>query len=202
MLRVEVFFFEGLWWGTAQHSRYNPMVWKTICWSSSGPTSRSIYTLLNQTCLLDAPPPPLLLLLLWHTHTHNTHCQASFQTQMSLSYFLLLSWLLCIWLWSPLNVSQFGGKLFFFHYQKHALVCGIIMLKYSDILCDTRADYNVPGLREHVLLRARFKAVDTSKPLFCTHTLAVWCRCNVLCLDAIQRLVWVCCNLSHPERKK
>lgn len=80
--------FEGL-----QLHTYNHSVWKTICWSSSGPASRSIYTLLNQTCLLDAPPPPLILLL-WDTYTH-IHCHASFQTQISLSYFRLLSWWGC-----------------------------------------------------------------------------------------------------------
>lgn len=42
--------FEG-----SQRGTYNHFVWKTICWTSSGPTSRSIYTVLNQTCPLDAP---------------------------------------------------------------------------------------------------------------------------------------------------
>lgn len=50
--------FGGLWW--TRCSRSNPVMRKTICWSSSGPVSRSIYTLLNQMCLFDAPPPPLL----------------------------------------------------------------------------------------------------------------------------------------------
>lgn len=62
-----VLLVEEVFEGAAQHSTYNPSVWKTICWSSSGPASRSIYTLLNQTRLLDTPPPPLPLL--WHTDT-------------------------------------------------------------------------------------------------------------------------------------
>lgn len=53
---------------------------KTICWSSSGAASEAIYTLLNQT--FEGLPP----LLLCHMVT-----ASSFQTQISLSYSLVLS---------------------------------------------------------------------------------------------------------------
>lgn len=101
----------------AQPSRHNPAVWKTICWSSSSPASRCIYTLLNQTCLLLFSP--------WHTDTTRPYSKDKRVGLM----------LLCTWLWPPYNVWQFREVLLALSYMLLFVDIHVCFeLKYTAIL--------------------------------------------------------------------
>lgn len=146
-------------------------VWKTICWSFSGPMCKSIYTPLNQTCY---GPPPLLRLM---------DTGRSFQTQMSWPCFLPLN----RWWCAPDLASIKGVTIGRFCLSAQHCWATAIVYEHLRVLGVETFKYSWVAI--HMSYSCVYDSRLQIRNLYFSPTLTVWCRCRpvVLYLEAIQR---------------